>query len=342
VQDGQVWGRGAIDNKGGGIVQLLTLVLLQRLGTPPRHDLVLLALADEESGGAHGARWLVQHHAELFSDVEHILNEGGGILELPGGKLLYSVELAQKAPLWLRVTARGKSGHGSSPAPGSAASMLVRALARVAEHSFPIHVLPEVQALFSARAAALPEAQRKPFENLQASLQNAAFRRQFLANPHDAALVHTTLAITMLSGSSKENVVSDKASALLDVRLLPGQDPQLIQAEIARLLAEPTLELEPVLSWQAHRSPAGTPMFRAIEQLARQRAPGTPVSLNVIGGFTDCNAFRAHGKTCYGFLPLHIRLDELDRIHGKDERISLAVASQGVLDLHALLAGLAD
>lgn len=337
LQNGEVWGRGAIDNKGGGVAQLLALLLLKRLGTPPLHDVVLLALADEESGGGHGARWLVEHHPALFADVEHILNEGGGILELPDGKLLYSVELAQKAPLWLRVTARGKSGHGSAPGPNGAAAVLVRGLARVADHQFPIQVLPEVQALFSARAAALPEAQRKPFQSLQLSLKDEGFRQKFLQNPHDAALVRTTLAITMLSGSNKENVISDTASALLDVRLLPGQEPGAIQAEIQRLLAEPGLELERVLSWQAHRSPADTPLFRAIEQLAQQQSPGAPVGLNVIGGFTDCNAFRAHGKTCYGFLPLHIRLDELDRIHGKDERISLAVASQGVLELHALL-----
>lgn len=337
LRDGELWGRGAIDNKGGGIAQLLAFLLAKRLGTRLERDLVLLAVADEESGGAHGARWLVEQHAELFSDVEYILNEGGGILELPGGKLLYSVELAQKAPLWLRVTARGKSGHGSSPGPNGAAAVLVRALARVADHQFPLQVLPEVQALFSARAAALPPAQRKPYQNLKASLEDAAFREKFLQNPHDAALVRTTLAITMLSGSSKENVISDTASALLDVRLLPGQDPARIQAELQRVLGEPALELSPVLSWQAQRSSADTRLYRAIEKLAQQQAPGAPVSLNVIGGFTDCNAFRAHGKTCYGFLPLRIRLDELERIHGKDERIALDVASQGVLQLHALL-----
>jgi acetylornithine deacetylase/succinyl-diaminopimelate desuccinylase-like protein len=336
LKDGQVWGRGAIDNKGTGVVELMTLLLLQRLGTPPRRDLVLLAVADEESGGAYGARWLTERHPELFTDVEYILNEGGGILELPDGKRLYTVELAQKAPLWLRVTAQGASGHGSAPAPNNAAAVLVRALARVAEHEFPIQVLPEVQALFSARAAALPEAKRQRFQNLQASLQDAAFRKELLSNPHDAALVRTTLAITMLSASNKENVISEKASALLDVRLLPGQDPQAIQAEITRLLGEPSLKLEPVLTWQAHRSPRDTPLFAAIEQLSKQRDAG-PVNTNVIGGFTDCNAFRARGKICYGFLPQIIHLEELELIHGKNERLSVERASQAVIELHSLL-----
>src|SRR6185436_13418375 len=141
-------------------------------------------------------------------------------------------------------------------------------------HAFPIVVLPEVQAVFAARAAGLPPAERARYEHLQTSLEDAAFRRQFLSNSDDASLVRNTLAITMLSGSSKENVISGRASAVLDVRLLPGQDPQLVSAEIARLLAEPSLELEPILSWQAHHSERDTPLFAAIEQLARERDPG--------------------------------------------------------------------
>ena len=337
LKDGYVWGRGSIDDKGGAVVQLVTLLLLQRLGVPLAHDLVLLGVADEESGGGFGARWLTEHRPQSFQDVEYILNEGGGILELPGGKLLYSVELAQKAPLWLRVTARGPAGHGSSPSPNTASAVLVRALARVAEHAFPILVLPEVQAVFTARAAAMPPAQRARYSNLQASLEDAEFRQQFLSNPQDAALVRTSLAITMLSGSAKENVISERASAVLDMRLLPGQDPKAVTAEVARLLAEPGLELEPILSWQAQRSRQDTPMFTAIEQLAHERDPAAVVSANVIGSFTDCNAFRAIGKTCYGFMPIRIALSELERIHGKDERIAVDALSQSVIDLHALL-----
>jgi acetylornithine deacetylase/succinyl-diaminopimelate desuccinylase-like protein len=340
LKDGYVWARGSLDDKGGGVAELVTLLLLRRLGVPLQHDVVLLGVADEESGGGVGSRWLTEHRRQSFEDVAYILNEGGGILGLPGGQILYSVELAQKAPLWLRVTARGPSGHGSSPSPNTAGAVLVRALARVADHAFPIVVLPEVQAVFSARAAGLPSAQRVRYENLQKSLEDAAFRQQFLSDADDASLVRNTLAITMLAGSSKENVISARASAVLDVRLLPGQDPKLVTAEIAKLLAEPSLELEPILSWQAHHSEKDTPLFAAIEQLARERDPGAVVSANVIGSFTDCNAFRAIGKTCYGFMPIHVDLGEVERIHGKDERIAVAALSQSVVDLLALVKNL--
>jgi acetylornithine deacetylase/succinyl-diaminopimelate desuccinylase-like protein len=341
VVDGYVWGRGSLDNKGAGVTELLAAAMLARLGIPPERDLVLLALADEESGGAFGARYMTEHVKAAFDDVELILNEGGGVLVLTEGKPpIYSVELAQKAPLWLQLTARGKAGHGSAPSPNTAAAVLSRALGRVASHSMPVIVVPEVQALFAARAKAMPEAARAPFMNLSSALNEPAFRARFMSDPHDAALVQNSVAITMLSGSAKENVISEQASAVLDVRLLPGQDPRAITEELARVMAEPSLSIEPILSWQAHRSSRETPLFAAIERLAEQRHPGAPVSGNVIGGFTDCNAFRAIGKVCYGFLPIEIRLDEIQRIHGKDERVSIDSLSSAVVDLHALLQGL--
>lgn len=336
LRDGQLWGRGALDNKGGGVLALMTVLLAKRLGTPLPRDLVFLAVADEEAGGAFGARFLNEQHPQLFAGVEFVLTEGGAVVQLGEGKV-YSVELAQKAPLWLRLTARGRSGHGASPTPDAAALVLVRALARLAAHSFPIVVLPEVQALYAAKAETVPEPLRSGYRDLRAALARPAFRERFMQQPRDAALVHNTLSITMLEGSSKENVISAEASAVLDMRLLPGQDPQAVQREVIRVMAEPAVEVAPILSWQAFSSPRDTALFRAIEARARARDPGAPVLANVIGGFTDCNAFRAKGITCYGFLPLRLHPELFEHIHGKDERIPLDALSAGVIELHALL-----
>jgi acetylornithine deacetylase/succinyl-diaminopimelate desuccinylase-like protein len=254
-----------------------------------------------------------------------------------GGRVVYAVELAQKAPLWLRVTAHGHSGHGSSPAANTATTVLVRALARLADHPFPIEVLPEVAAVYRARAEAMPEPQRSRYRDLRAALDDAGFREQFLNEPRDAALVRTTLAITMLAASPKENVISESASAVLDMRLLPGQDPVRVQREVEAALAEPSLRVEPILSWRAYSSPRDTPLFSAIERLAQLRDPGAMVTPSVIGGFTDCNAFRAKGMTCYGFLPVRLDPAELGRVHGKDERANVAMLARAVVDLHALL-----
>jgi acetylornithine deacetylase/succinyl-diaminopimelate desuccinylase-like protein len=340
VRDGQVWGRGTLDNKGSGVVGLMTLLLLKRLAVPIERDLVFLAVADEEAGGGYGARWLTEHRQELFEDVEFVLNEGGGILHMGGGRVVYGVELAQKAPLWLRVTARGTSGHGAAPGPESAVSVLVRALARLANHRFPLVVLPEVQAMFAARAAAMPEALRGRYGDLGASLKDEAFREQFLSDARNAALVQNTVAITMLAGSAKENVISERASAVLDVRLLPGQETEPVIRELASVMGECSLELEPILSWRAYTSPRDTALFAAIETLAKQRDPGAPVTTHVIGGFTDCNAFRAKGIVCYGFMPVRLTPEDLTRVHGKDERVPIEPLSRAVLDLYALVRNL--
>ena len=337
IQDGYLYGRGALDNKGSGIAQLVAFALLRRLGIVPPSDVVLLAVADEESGGGQGARWLTEHRPELFADVGGVLNEGGGIMQVAPGRVLYGVEVAQKAPLWLRVTAHGPAGHGAAPEPHPAASVLVRALGRLAEHEFPIEVLPEVEAMFRARAQAMSEPQRSRYQSLRTSLRDARFREQFMKEPHDAAMVRTTLAITMLSGSPKENVISESASAVLDVRLLPGQEPERMRREIEAVLAEPALQVEPILSWSAVPSARDTALFSAIERLAAQRDPAATVTANVIGGFTDCNAFRAKGLVCYGFMPVRFDFAELSRAHGKDERVNVDMLAHAVLDLHALL-----
>ena len=331
VRDGMLWGRGALDDKAGGILSLLTLLMAKRLGIELPFDTMFLALADEEAGGGAGARDLLAAHPELVRDVKYVMNEGGGIMELPGGNVLYQIEVAQKAPLWLRLTARGPAGHGSAPSANTATARLVRALTRLADHNFPIEVLPEVQALYARKAPNLPLPLREGARDLRSALARPDFREAFLRDAHHAALVRNTLAISMLHGSDKENVIPGEAQAVLDMRLLPGQDATEVQAEVIKLIADPAIEVQTLLSWTAHSSPRDTPLFRAIEAQAQTRDPGAEVLANVIGGFTDCNAFRAHGITCYGFMPLRLAPDAFTGIHGNDERIRTSTLGEGVI-----------
>ncbi len=336
VRDGFLWGRGSLDNKGGGIAHLLTVVMMKRLNVTPPRDIVLIAVADEEAGGGMGARFMLDKHLALFQGIEFVLNEGGAILEPAPGKLAYNIELAQKAPLWVKLTSRGKSGHGAIPNPASAVPKLVRALARLEAHQFPDVVRPEVQALFAAKAASLSEPLREGARDLEKALKRPAFRAAFLKEPGNVALVRNTISITMLSGSDKENVVPPEASAVLDMRLLPGQDPNAVIEELKRVMAEPDIEISTILSWQAHASSKDTALYRAIEAFAQKTHPGAPVMANVLFGFTDCNAFRAKGITCYGFWPMKLPPDALGRVHGKDERMGIAALGEAIAALHGL------
>ena len=338
VRDGYIWGRGTLDNKGPGIMEVLAFVMLQRLAVPLTRDVVLLAVADEEQGGGKGARYLMAEHADLFADVEFALNEGGVMLDLPDHHTVYAVEFAQKVPLWLKLTATGPPGHASSPKPEAATHRLVRALARLEQFQFPIAVVPAVQTVFDHRALKMPEAERAAYADLAASLRdNAAFRTKFMADPHNAALVRNSLAITMLSGSPKENVLPAQATAVLDLRLLPGQDPQAVTAELERVMQEPEVKITALLSSSAQTSPLDTVLYKAIGALVARQAPGAEISPSFISGFTDCNTFRSRGIVCYGFVPMHLAMSEIERVHGRDERIAITDLGQGALLLHELV-----
>ena len=338
VREGYVWGRGTLDNKGPGVMELLAFVMLKRLGVALARDVVLLGVADEEQGGGKGARYMVEAHADLFADVEFALNEGGVMLDLPGSHTLYAVEFAQKVPLWLKLTANGPAGHASAPKPEAATHRLVRALARLEQLQFPLVVVPAVQTVFDHRAAAMPADQRAPYANLAASLRdNAEFRARFMADPHNAAMVRNSLAITMLSGSSKENVYSAQASAVLDLRLLPGQDPQAVIAELQRVMQESAVTIAPLLTASAHTVALDTELYKAIGALVARHTPGAVISPSFISGFTDCNTFRGAGIACYGFMPMHLPLAEIERVHGRDERIAIDQLAPATLLLHELV-----
>ena len=338
VADGYVWGRGTLDNKGPGLVEIMATLLFKRLAITPAHDIVVLAVADEEAGGGLGSHWLLEQHRALFDDVKFVLNEGGIIAPpsdgAPGGA---RIEVAQKSPLWLEVTAHGPSGHGSTPKPEAASHRLISALNRLLAHPFPVQVVPAVQAAFAAKADSMPGEDRVAYADLAAALTDEPFRSRFLADPHNAALVRNTLSITMLSASDKENVFSPTASAMLDMRLLPGEDPQAVLAEVQRVIADPHIDLTPRLSFSAPASPSSGPLFDAVRALVAERYPGLSVSANVIGGFTDCSAFRAAGIACYGFLPLSLPPAAFAGFHGKDERVELEALVTAVLNLYRLL-----
>ncbi|MPZ76929.1 MAG: M20/M25/M40 family metallo-hydrolase, partial [Deltaproteobacteria bacterium] len=324
VKDGYIWGRGALDMKGPAIVELMTILALKRNHIPLQGDVIFLGTADEEAGGALGAGYLLEKHPELFKNVGLVLNEGGGVRLSKDGKVLnYSVSVAEKTPLWLRLTASGTPGHGSTPGVYTAVSKLVAALGRVMAYQAPIKVVPEVQKFFADMADAEPEARGKLYRDLQTSLEDPAFAAEFTKNPRNNASVRNTIAITGLRGSDKINVVPAQASAEIDVRLLPGEDPQEFIAGLRRLIADETMKIEVLLSFPAAISPPHPEAMKVIQDLAKTQDSGAPVVAPLVRGFTDCHFFREKGIPCLGFMPLRNLPSEQGIVHGVNERISL-------------------
>ena len=324
VKDGWIWGRGAIDNKGGGIIQLIALLALKRQNVPLRADIVFVGTADEEAGGVLGAGYLLDKHPELFRGVDVVLNEGGGIRAGEDGRArLYSVGVAEKVPLWLKLTAHGAPGHAASPGSSQAVLKLVAALHRIANYQTPIKVVPEVQKFYADSAASAPVKLREQYKDLRRALQDAAFAAEFLKDRANNARVRNTISITGLRGSDKINVIPAEATAEIDVRLLPGEEPQAFIDELRRVIADDSVRFEVLLTRAAAVSPSSPEAIRAITDYARANDPDAPVVFPMGTGFTDCHFFRARGIACLGFLPRRSRPSEQGMVHGVNERASV-------------------
>jgi acetylornithine deacetylase/succinyl-diaminopimelate desuccinylase-like protein len=325
VKDGYLWGRGALDVKSLGIVELMAMLQLKREGTPLKSDIVFLGTADEEAGGAMGAGFMAREHFELIQDAGLVINEFGFISLGEDGKArYYGASPAEKAPFWLKLTASGTPGHGSAPRPDSAVLKLVEALHRIAGYQTTLSVDPVAQKFFADIADLEPVlAKRERLKDLRASLKDPAFAAEFTKDLRNNATVRNTISITMLEGSNKVNVIPAEASAQLDVRLLPGQDPAAFLADLRKVINDDAIRIEVVLSFAPTSSPIDTEFFRVLEGFASEVDPGVKVTTPLLTGFTDCHFFREKGIPCYGFIPFRVPAKELAGIHGNDERLSL-------------------
>lgn len=330
VLDGYVYGRGALDMKGEGLLQAVVFVLLHRAKVPLKRDVLFVATADEEVA-MQGAQWLIQNHRDLLAQAEYLLTEGGFNLVEDDQVKYIGVDTAEKAPYWLRLRATGKPGHGSRPQRDAASHRLARALARVVDWETPIKILPGVEKFFRDLAPLQTGARAEQLRNLRAAIEDRAFRSWLTGDDMYNYLVRNTISLTVLEGSKQTNVIPGEAIAHLDVRLLPGEDPETFRAELRRVLADDTIAIEPVQQVRAaNSSPIDTELFRAIERAAARHAPRTVVTTRMLSGYTESALFRPLGITCYGFSPFLLTREENAATHGDNERISVENVRRGL------------
>lgn len=335
VRDGYVYGRGALDCKGVGTVDAMALLLLKQHGITLQRDVIFLGTAAEETGGQQGAGWMLANHFDQLKDAQFVLNEGGAIHVAADGRAAYEVAVSEKTPCWLRLTATGDAGHGSAPPPHTAVTRLLDALDHVRRLPQPVQVTPEVEAYYAAHAALETGERRVGLQDLRAALRNDAFRKAFLSDRHDAALVRNTIAPTVLNGSQKTNVIPRSASAEVDCRLLPGEDPQRFVRNVINAIADPLVQVDVLLNFPPSTSPTDTLLYRSLQQSARRA--GLLVMPAVLTGFTDSHYFREKGIASYGFAPFMLTSEEGDREHGIDERMSTVNLRDGTRRLVELL-----
>jgi acetylornithine deacetylase/succinyl-diaminopimelate desuccinylase-like protein len=332
VAGGYVVGRGALDAKGLAVINLLAMAELARRDRPLARDVIFLATPDEEVGGRDGSGFLTRRHRGLLGDAEFLLTEGGGILvNEDGGPNVWGVSVAEKAPCWTRLTAKGTGGHASTGGVHGPVPRLVAALERVRRLQTEVRVVPEVESMFAALAPLAEPEDRHALASLSVALEtDPEFRRRFLADESRAALVRNTIAITVLQAGSAPNVVPEEAIAELDVRLLPGDRCDVFLGELRDVISDPSIRIDSILSFEARSSPADTALLAAIEDVAEEIDPRARVVPRVIAGFTDAHYYRELGIVAYGFVPRWLPPSESRGVHGPNERVSIENLKRGI------------
>ena len=338
VKDGFIYGRGALDMKGEGIAHLMALVALKRGGVPLTRDIVFVANADEELGSTGGIVF-VQRHADLLRDVEYLFTEGGANVYRNGHLEYYSVGVAEKRTFWQRVTVNGTPSHGSRPTRANPVPRLVAALDRIARYETPLHVTPGVQKFFHDIARNYSGQRAAWLGDVSLALKNPPARQWILSDVYWNAILRNTISLTGLQGSSKTNVIPAIATAELDIRLLPDQDPDAMIATLTRIVGDTAVLFTTLLAPKApFESPASTDLFRAVERAAHARDPGAFVTSSMMTGATDRPSYRKLGIIAYGLDPFKVEAaDEQKGVHGNDERLSVKNLQEGVRFVYDIL-----
>jgi acetylornithine deacetylase/succinyl-diaminopimelate desuccinylase-like protein len=338
LMDGFIWGRGALDMKGGVAMMLAAFLRAKAEGLKPPGDILLAIVSDEEAGGDVGANFLVEEHAELFKDIRYALGEFGGFTLYVGGKCFYPIMIAEKQVCWMKATVRGQGGHGSIPVSGGAMAKLSQLLKRLDENNLPVHVTPSARMMFEAMGAAMGGASGWIVRQLaNPSLTNSMLgllgERGKLFSP----LLHNTVSPTILHASNKVNVIPSEVSVELDGRLLPGFKPEDMLDEL-RAIVGSDVELE-VLRYDPGPAEPNMKLFDTLAGVLREIDPdGIPVPL-LLSGVTDARFFSRLGIQTYGYLPMTLPEDMnfSQIIHAANERIPADAIDFGANAIYKVL-----
>jgi acetylornithine deacetylase/succinyl-diaminopimelate desuccinylase-like protein len=322
VEDGCVWGRGAVDMKGGVAMMLAAVLRAREAGLVPAGDVVFCALSDEEAFGGYGARYMVEEHPELFEGCRYALGEFGAFSLAIAGRTFYPIQVAEKQLCSLKATVRGPGGHGALPVRRGAIARLAKMLRDIDRSQLPVHVTPVVRETFRTAAAALPVAGRM----LARGLVTPALTDRLLRLLGERAnnlypILHNTVSPTILRASEKVNVIPAEVSALIDGRLLPGFGPEDLLREL-RAVVGGDVELEVTLH-EPYPAEPDLGMFDTLAGILRELDPASVPLPHLMAGVTDGRFFARLGIQTYGFLPMKLPagFDFWKTVHAANERV---------------------
>lgn len=339
IKDGYVYGRGAIDFKGGVAVFAQAVIMLARNKVPLARDVIFLSEADEE-GGSYNTTWLAEHHWDKI-DCEFALNEGGWIMKNSDGKVRYvSISTADKSGVSLTLTAHGTSTHSSMPRPDNAIFTLSRALTRIADYRTKPQLIPSTREFFLTLAKTSQAPMSTYFTNLVNSQDPKLVEQadqEISKDPLLHAIMRNTIAPVLMSAGFRGNVIPGTAQATINFRIIPGVNPEDLITEMKRVINDPRVDVtfatgitggnRPLAVLERMRkigpSSQETELYKALARNAQAVYPEAAVTPYLFQAGTDAFPWRTRNVPVYGIYPYPIDADDLTRMHGNDERVSI-------------------
>ena len=336
--DGEVWGRGALDMKGGVAMFLAALLRAAEERFEPAGDVILALLSDEEAGSSFGAAYVVAEHPGLFEGVRYALSEVGAFTQWTAGRPLYPIQVAEKRRCVIQATIRGRGGHGATVVRGTAAEAAGRFLMRLTKSTLPAHVTPLARLMIDSMAPALPSHQRLALRSiLRASLTDRILKVFGEDGDTLRPLFHNTATPTVLAGGESTNVVPTELTVTLDGRVLPGYTPYDLVQELRQLLGD-VAHFEIVREEPSPRSDPDLTLFPLLAEVLTEGDPrGTPIPM-LLPGYTDARYFDRLGIQTYGFLPMRLpRHVTTELIHAPNERVPAEAVQFGADRIYEVL-----
>ena len=318
ISNGYIYGRGTLDDKGMGVMNLMTMLLLKRRGVELARDVAVLYTCDEEIGSPLGAKFMVENHfADL--DPEFVLDEGGG-----GQRGFYSagdvfaVAVGEKRACRFTLTARAEPGHGSQPWEEAATHRLIRAVNRVLD-------------------AAPEDRECPPVAEFLRRLGGEPARQEMASHRATRPLLHDTIALTMMEAGYKINIIPEKAQMSFDCRLLPDTDPKAFISNVEQAINDDGISID--VRWPTEPpnfAPTDSGLFSAIEQACLAHMPASVPAPTICAGGTDARFFRELGVPAYGLVPTMLTAEDRKGFHGLDERLAIDNLLLGTRVIHDL------
>ena len=326
---GYIWGRGALDIKSLGIAEAMAMIELQRRHLPLKRDIIYLGVADEEFGGLHGCKELLDTRPELFTNVGYVLNEAGYNETVVDKVIFWGIEVQQKVPLFSRIHVKGQAGHSASPPDdGGTLVTLMEALDAIRKIPTPYRLTPAVSRYFAALAVTKHDYKGEALRTVVKGVDPN--RVEHILPPGYRSLLHDTIAITQIHGGVCSNCLPMTAFGDVDIRVLDDEKTDSMLAKVKQVIPKGA-EVEVLLAGEpSPESPSDTELFRLLANAMRKAEPGSVAGPVVSAGTSDSRYFRARGIVAYGIAPFKVNYYDADTVHGSDERIRASFFPPGV------------